>query len=148
MLLLLLYDKSLLTSVSLLFSLQVSSTQPGVFRVICVFDNDTVLDHFGTEFLIVGFFCPTALHLIHFLQSLFPVTFYNSLDIHISSLLEQERSMKSKFRPGFSIKEIKEQKEEGKQKTFGHVAKTSFHIKKLLSKLEAMSINYKMLQVD
>ena len=25
----------------LLFSLQVSSTQPGVFRVICVFDNDT-----------------------------------------------------------------------------------------------------------
>ena len=70
-------------------------------------------------------------------------------DINISSLLEQERSMKNQFRPGFSIQtKTDDDIDEAETKTFGHVAKTSFHIKNLLQRLEAMSINYKMLQVD
>ena len=64
-------------------------------------------------------------------------------------MLEQERSMKNQFRPGFSIQtKTDDDIDEAETKTFGHVAKTSFHIKNLLQRLEAMSINYKMLQVE
>jgi len=64
-------------------------------------------------------------------------------------LLEQERSMKNQFRPGFSIQtKTDDDIDEAETTTLGHVAKTSFHIKNLLQRLEAMSINYKMLQVE
>ena len=57
--------------------------------------------------------------------------------------------MKNQFRPGFSIQtKTDDDIDEAETKTFGHVAKTSFHIKNLLQRLEAMSINYKMLQVE
>ena len=75
---------------------QISSVKPGAFHCVCVFDGDTVLDHF---------------------------------DILLSNLLEAERAMQSVM-------------------SFGRVAKTSFHIKNLLRKLEAMCIDYKMLQVQ
>jgi alpha-tubulin suppressor-like RCC1 family protein len=97
--------------------LQVSSVNPGVFHVVCVFDGDTVLDHF---------------------------------EIMLMDLLEQERSMKSEFRPGHSIKNIEEEEEQPATTTttFGHVAKTTFHIKNLLEQLQSMSMNYKMLEVS
>jgi hypothetical protein len=65
-------------------------------------------------------------------------------------LLEQERSMKSEFRPGHSIKNIEEEEEQPATTTttFGHVAKTTFHIKNLLEQLQSMSMNYKMLEVS
>ena len=98
--------------------MQVSSVNPGVFHVVCVFDGDTVLDHF---------------------------------EILLMDLLEHERAMKSDFRPGHVVKNLdedEEQENESNTRTFGHVAKTTFHIKNLLHKLQAMSMNYKMLEVN
>jgi hypothetical protein len=94
-----------------------------MFRVICIFDGDTVLDYF---------------------------------DINMSLLLDHERSAKREFRPGFFIQREADDNnmknvshsQQSEVLSFGHVAKTSFNIKKLLQKLEKMSIKYKMLQVD
>jgi len=94
---------------------QISSVKPGSFHCVCVFDGDTVLDHF---------------------------------DILLSDLLESERAMQNKFRPGHSIKAASSEEDSDEFMSFGRVAKTSFHIKNLLRKLEAMSMGYKMLQVQ
>lgn len=89
--------------------------KPGSFHCICVFDGDTVLDHF---------------------------------DILLSDLLEAERAMQSRFQPGHSIKGSASEEDPDATVSFGYVAKTSFHIKNLLRKLEAMSMGYKMLHVQ